>query len=122
MKSSSFEVGSGVCVSGYSDSKAGTVVEVSKSGKMVVVQRDSATLLNGANSGEKDALVFHVGGFSAHCVGSQRYAFKKNEKGSKYVFTLRKNGKWVEKGFSMKAGSGGYSLSEGRYEYYDFNF
>ena len=66
------EVGMGVSLCGWSDVHAYTVVGVSASGKSFEIQRDKATLLNGVNSGEPDALRFQAGGFCGHTSGRQR--------------------------------------------------
>jgi hypothetical protein len=51
---------------------------------------------------------------------SQTYEYTRNENGETIVFTLRKNGRWVKKGQSMRNGT---SLSIGhRSEYYDYSF
>jgi hypothetical protein len=112
-----FEVGDGATVVKYSDRNAGTIVEASA--KKVVWQRDTATLLNGPQSGEDDALVFSPGGFVGHTSGTQRYEYAPDPDGVTRVFTLRKNGRWVQAGEPM---TGGPKLVAGRSEYYDFNF
>lgn len=111
-----FNVGDGATMHLYSDAHAGTIIKAGKSS--VVWQRDKAELLNGAESGEPDALKFHVGGFAAHCEGRQRYAYERNENGETITFSRRKNGRWIRKGATMT----GEDLTEGRYEHYDYNF
>lgn len=110
----------GVRMYGYTDIKSGTVIEVSKSGKVIKVQRDKANLLNGANSGEVDALVMTVGGFSAHTSGVQRWDIQPDKTGSVSTWSLRKSGYWVQKGSPDNRHT--RNLAGGRYEYYDFNF
>lgn len=112
------KVGEGVTMLYFSDRHAGTIIDVSPSGKTVRVQRDTATLLNGPDSGEPDALVFHAGGFCGHMTGVQRYAYAPDPDGAIYTFTLRKNGRYVRKGESV----GGCRLVSGRSESYDYNF
>jgi hypothetical protein len=113
----------------YTDSYACTVVSVSKSGKTAVVQRDKATLLNGANSGEPDALNFSPGGFCAHVSGVQRYSYERDPDGEKFKVSRRAvkvAGKvvgyvWKRCGHGTK--SPGCSVSFGnRSEHYDYNF
>lgn len=119
------KVGDGATVHGYSDSKACTIVAISE--KKITVQYDTAKLLNGAQSGEPDAIKFDVGGFSAHCSGTQRWETTPNPEGGKETFSLRKwkNYKgepvqrWAPVGSKRQDG---YSLSEGRHHHYDFNF
>lgn len=112
-----FEVGDGATACGWSDTKAGTIIEASAT--KVTWQRDKATLLNAANSGADDALTFEAGGFLGHTSGTQRYSYERDTDGATLVFTLRKNGKWVKAGEGMKSGM---KLKAGRSEYYDFNF
>lgn len=82
-------IGEGATQYHYSDNTAHTVVKVSKSGKTVWIQRDKATLLNGANSGADDALVFEPGGFAARVSGVQRYAYEADPDGALTKVTLR---------------------------------
>ena len=118
--SSNPTVGEGATLNYWSDRDAGTVVRVSPSGKTAYVRRDRATLLNGANSGEPDALKMSPGGFCAHVEGVQRYAYEPNPKGRLYKVTLRANGEWRQVG--TKAGERGGTVTFGvRSEVYDYN-
>lgn len=111
--------GMGAYVAGYSDVHSYTIIAVSKNGKAVTAQRDHSKLLNGATSGEPDALQCSVGGFCAHVSGTQRWELTPNPNGTVYVFTLRKNGKFVKRHQSQT----GEKLVPGkRVEHYDFNF
>ena len=113
-------VGMGATVRGYSDAHAATIVYVGKTGALLQVQYDKATLLNGVNSGEPDALKFIPGGFVGHTSGVQRYAFERMPDVARQTFTLRKNGSWVRQGEPMKNGT---RLTVGvRSHHYDFNF
>lgn len=116
-------VGMGATTHGYSDSHAHTIIAVAKSGKRITLQRDRATLLNGGNSGEPDALHFEIGGFCAHVTGKQRYQIEPDPQGTTDDYSLRVyKGKsyWVRVGESAK---GGMRCTIGeRYEHYDFNF
>ena len=109
-----FEVGDGATVHYYSDCKAFTVIEVSKSGKRIKIQNDKATLLNGVNSGEPDALIMTSGGFAGHTSGSQRYKYERDESRGILTASLRKDGNWRVTDHGK--------VSSGRYEFYNFNF
>jgi len=115
-------VGDGATACGYSDNKAATIV--ARTAKTITIQYDKATILNGPNSGEADALVATPGGFCAHVSGTQRWATERDENGSKDVYSLRKTRtgakRWVLKGAG--ANQSGVSLIEGRSHYYDYNF
>lgn len=117
-QATTFEVGDGATFCGWSDRKAGTIIEASA--KKVTWQRDKATLLNGIDSGEEDALQFAAGGFAGHTSGQQRYAYERDTDGITRAFTLRKNGRWIQTGAA--ANSQGFELRAGRSEHYDFNF
>ena len=113
-------VGMGATIRNYSDRQACTIVEVSRSGKRIVVQHDEATLLNGFESGEPDALTFTLGGFCGHVEGVQRYSYAPNPAGSRETFTLRKTGQWIAEGEKAK---GGTQLIVGRRaHHHDYNF
>jgi hypothetical protein len=78
------KVGDGATILCWSDRHAATVIEVTKNGKCVKVQRDKATRTD--NLGMSD---------------SQSYTYAPNPEGSVSVYTLRKNGRWVEAGSGM---------------------
>lgn len=119
-------VGDGATYHLWTDAHAGTVVE--KTDTKLVLRRDKATLLNGPNSGEEDALVVHPGGFAAHVSGKSRYSYEPDPNGVTYTFTRRVktfgNGKtrviWKLKG--SKTTDARNDVSAGRKENYDFNF
>lgn len=111
-----FKIGDGATIIRWTDRNAGTIIAVSK--RRVMVQRDKVTLLNGSGSGEPDALTVQVGGFAAHTEGVQRYNYERDPEAGCYVFTLRKNGRWVMQHEKMN----GTRLELGRHEHYDFNF
>lgn len=112
------EVGMGATVSFYSDRHAGTIVEVSKNGKRIVVQEDKATLVNHFQSGEPDALQFSPGGFFGHTSGQQRYTYEPDPTGKMYVATLRKDHRW-----RVRDADGGMHVHVGRRSHhYDYNF
>ena len=110
-------VGMGATELCYSDSYAYTIVKVSPSGKTIIMQQDTATLLNGFDSGEPDALVMYPGGFTGHVEGQQRYDYARNLQGLRRKATLRKDGKYGMVGSSRSNVRIGI-----RAEHYDYNF
>lgn len=116
-------VGDGANVYGYSDVMAYTVISVSKSGKVAMLQRDKATLLNGHNSGAADKLHFSPGGFCGHTSGSQRYSYARDTGGEILRVTLRTKGKFAGTWRSKGNTTGAMRVRFGeRHEHYDFNF
>ena len=108
-----FEIGDGVTLCGYSDREAYTVISMTP--RTIKVQRDKATLLNGMNSGQPDALQASVGGFCAHVSGEQRYAYESDPTSEDIeVVRLTKKG-WI-------ASRSGRAVIHGRHEKYDYNF
>lgn len=96
-------VGMGATILGYSDRHAATVVSVSKDGKSVDIQRDTATRT------DKNGM--------SEC---QDYEYSPNPDAPIESYTLRKNGTWVREGESMK---GGTKVALGyRDKYYDYSF
>lgn len=114
------KVGDGASLKYWSDSVACTVIAVSNNGRKVTVQEDTATLINGFKSGEKDALQFSPGGFVGHTSGSQRYKFESNPQGAVHKFSLRKDDSWYAVGTAM--GRGTRLSLKGRHHHYDYNF
>ena len=104
----------------YTDADTGWVSKVSPNGKTIEVEFAKQTLLNGANSGEPDALKFSPGGFCGHVHGDQRWKIERAENPSVMKFTLRKNGQWKIAKHPTK--SPGCVLVKGHRPYYDFNF
>lgn len=116
-----FKVGDKATHTLHTDSHAGYIISVSPNGKTVIFGRAEAKLLNGANSGEPDALGFSPGGFVGHTSGTQRWEVASEPMASyRTKFSLRGNGRW------KVAGGGTYSpgdtLSPGHHPHYDFNF
>lgn len=107
------QVGDGVTVHLWSDSRAYTVVR--RTAKRIWLRRDRATLLNGVNSGEPDALQFYPGGFVGHTSGAQRWAYTPDENGETEVASLRSDGKW-------RVANSTRPVTAGRFEHYDYNF
>ena len=129
MENKSPQVGDGATFRLWTDCKACTVVEVRKNGRELVLQRDKATLLNGFNSGEQDALTFTPGGFAGHTSGNQRYSYEPNPNGEIFRVSRRtckdSSGnvffEWVLVGQSTKT-PGGRATIGSRHEHYDYNF
>jgi hypothetical protein len=95
------EVGMGGTILGWTDRRACTITQVSKSGKRVGIVEDIATRID--KNGMSD---------------SQEYSFERGS-GSPTFFTLRKNGAWVRQGESIR----GQRLAIGKRDhYYDFSF
>ena len=106
-----FEVGDGATAIGWSDRYAGTIIEAGPS--RVVWQEDAATLLN------RDELTVTPGGFGAHWEGVQRYGYERDENGRTCVYSLRKNGRWIEKGAPLHSTA---RIVLGRNKHHDYNF
>jgi len=105
------------------DTYPGTIVR--RTATTLTVRECNYKLLNGPESGEKDALRCEPGGFAAHMDGVQRYEITENPDGALRKFTLRKgkNGKpdfWCLVGASPVHGHG--LLREGHRAHYDYNF
>tara|TARA_R100000951_G_scaffold67106_2_gene56647 strand:- start:193 stop:621 length:429 start_codon:yes stop_codon:yes gene_type:complete len=133
----SFSVGDPVHWPAGSDTKAGTVVRLTKT--QVIVRAVPATLLNPVGSDAPDALQFHAGGFVGHTSGQQRYAFGEPE-GSEIVFSRRVYDSHYNnddkrrdepvtvsiaklKGTSMSGSMSSWGrLRHGHAAHYDFNF
>ena len=97
------DIGMGVTKLCYSDRHACTVVKVEKNGKTVVVQQDHAERLDKNGMSE-----------------NQHYRFSPDREGTIWVFTLRKNGIYVEEGSRMNSGNRLFLVC--RNEYHDFSF
>lgn len=115
-------VGDGVSVSTWTDIEAYTIIAKTK--KMMVLQQDKATLLNG-----KD-LSFLPGGFVAHCENQhiQEYAYETDRDGFVIKITLRawadeegnERRQWKRSGVrTFEAGGNAYA---GRRKFHDYNF
>lgn len=95
------EVGMGCTVCAWSDRYACTIIEVSKSGRTIVCQRDKATRTD--NWGMSDC---------------QEYSYERDPNGLTFTMWFNKHGRWVEKGCPD-----GYKCYLGsRDEYYDYSF
>ena len=96
------EIGMGATRLGWSDRNAFTVIDV-LSPKEIRVQRDLAKRID--NNGMSDC---------------QTWEYESNPEGSIYHLTLRKNGRWLQKGCGKKS-SNGWVIGL-REEYFDFSF
>lgn len=108
------EVGMGATIHHYSDKEACTIVRITNAGKTIHVQKDIATI----NPNFKPAI--DAGGFVGHCTNQddQNYTYERNPEASIYVFSLRKNGKYVE----AKSKNGSKLTIGERKEFYDYNY
>jgi hypothetical protein len=95
------EVGMGATELFWSDRHAHTIIKV-HGPKLIEVQRDKATRTDG--NGISDA---------------QSYQYEADPKGAVVMVSLRKNGKWIRVGESMRAPS--FAIGT-RIEFYDFGF
>jgi len=96
------EVGTGATIVYAADSHAATVVAVSDNGKTVTVQRDSVRPTPGA------------------AAYSNLWETKPDPAGAMTTFTLRRNGRYVQQGQSMKHGL--VAMIGTRREYYSYEF
>ena len=113
-----FAEGDQVNISYYTDIAPATVVEVTRRGKCVKVQKDRARL----GEGQKPDIV--PGGFAGHCTNQRDlgYDIERDEDGSFETYTLRKwRGRycWTQKGGSP---DGRQHLGQGWDAFYDYNF
>lgn len=113
-----FSVGDKVHICFHTDVVPGTVTEVKRNGREVIVQRDTYELQKGEQPD------FIPGGFAGHCTNQRelKYSYSRNEKGAIYKFTIRKwRGRYV---WTPKGGSpDGYQrLGLGWAAHYDYNF
>lgn len=97
------EVGMGATLVFWTDRKGATIVEVSASGKRIVVQEDKATRTD--SHGMSDA---------------QSYEHTPDPDAPRTAYTLRKNGRYVREGEPMKGG--GAILIGSRSTYHDYSF
>ncbi|MFA7332452.1 MAG: hypothetical protein WC326_15390 [Candidatus Delongbacteria bacterium] len=113
------QVGDPVTRSGYCDCHAGYVIQINAARTKLAMKDGDARLLNGAGSGEPDALHFSPGGFCGHTSSTQRWEIKPSNLARVTVFTLRKNGRWIETGLAQNQGR---QLCAGHHHHHDFNF
>lgn len=116
-----FKVGDKATHTLHTDRRAGYIVSVSPNGKTVWFAEAQAKLLNGANSGEPDALEFTPGGYVGHTSGTQRWEVAEVPMdGYLGKFTLRSNNRWKVSGGGTY--TPGNTLNAGHSPYYDFNY
>lgn len=92
-------VGMGATIHVGSDSYPATVIQVTRNGKRVVVQEDTATRIDSNGMSE-----------------SQQYTYEPNPQGTIHIATLRKDGRYRETGGKTPISIGS------RRKYYDFSF
>lgn len=116
------KVGDGLTYCIFTDRRAGTVI--ARTEKTITMRCDKATLLNGYESGEPDALMFTKGGFVGHTSGTPRYSYEPDPEGAVHKFSRREfaSGRVVYKLVGHGKKSPGCSAIAGRHEHYDFNF
>lgn len=100
MENNEFRVGDGATMCMWSDRRAGTIIEAR--GRIVVWQEDKATRTD--NNGMSE---------------NQHYEYERDSQGMTRTFTLRKNGRWVQKDQDMRSGT---RLVHGRHQFYDYSF
>lgn len=93
------EVGMGVTIQYGSDSEPATIIQVSQSGKRIVLQKDSYTRTD--NNGMSE---------------SQTYDYQPDPQGTIHIATLRKDGRYrlIRSKVTVSVGN--------RRRYYDFSF
>ena len=109
------QIGDPVHWSGWSDTHTGWIVAMTPT--RITVEQGEGRLLNGANSGEADALQMTPGGFCAHTEGVQRWEISRTPNAPTLTFTRRKDGR-----FRRVGNTSGGLLWHGLEMYYDFNF
>lgn len=119
---SALNVGDGVSVSVWTDVEAYTIIK--KTPKTILLRSDNAVLIN------REELVFHIGGFAAHCENQrdQRYTYEPDPEGIEIKITLRRwtdedgneRRKW-KKANNRTFETGGNAYA-GRRKFHDFNF
>lgn len=93
------KVGRGVTMPSGSDSYPGTIIAVSKSGRKITVQEDTATRLDDRGPYTEN----------------QEYKYEPNLTGPVTEFSLRSNGRWVRVGEPNRHGSSSCWIGHRRY-------
>ena len=88
-----------------SDSHPGTVIEVARGGRRVLVQRDRVR-----------------GGPGHNYYGSQNWVYSRNPHGKILEFSLRKDGSWIQKGVPLKSWGYGRAYFGNRRAYQNPSF
>jgi hypothetical protein len=107
---SEIQVGMGATLLSWTDRHAGTITEVLKEGKYIVVRCDIAKRTDENGMSE-----------------CQKYEYTTNPEGDSYTFTQKKDGRWIHVYLNPSTGrynqSGSYGLRIGAREtYYDYSF
>lgn len=92
-------IGMGVTIQYWSDSYAGTIIQIERGGKKLIIQRDTATLIGGSRVSD-----------------AQVYLYELNTNGEVYFATLRKDGRYrISKSNQLV-------ILNTRHEYFDPHF
>ncbi len=94
------EIGMGASFGAGSDSYPATIVEISKSGKMLWIQQDEVIVTGEWAQGEYEA---------------KTYSTMPNTEAARICYTLRKNGRWIMKGQPITAWYCALSIGQRRY-------
>jgi len=97
------EVGMGVTRLSYTDRSPYTIITVI-SEKEIIIQEDDARRIDQNGMSE-----------------SQQYEFTPNPEGYTLTLTLRRSGRWIEKGCSDTKGATAYLVGQ-RMKYHDYSF
>lgn len=93
-------LGMGATILGWTDRYPATVIAISKSGRVITVQDDIYTRIDSNGMSE-----------------CQDYTYTANPNGCTKTYSLRKNGRWVQKGTKDC-----YLSLGNRRRYYDYSF
>jgi hypothetical protein len=105
----------------HTDRNVYEVVAVEGGGKKLTLRACRMTLLNGADSGEPDALKVFPGGFAAHTTGVQRWSVEPDPDGHEVVVTYRPAvGRWKVLGNPTRGR--GCHFTPGSRPFRDFNY
>jgi len=96
------KVGEGATLCYWTDRYAGTVIAVSKNGRTVAVQQDTAKALH-----------------TMMTDSGQQWEHERDPQEAVTVLTRRKNGRYIAKGATM---NGTPRLMQGRHHYFDYSF
>ena len=83
------KVGDAATITLWSDRHAATITRVNKSGRLIWVQHDKVRRTD--RNGQSE---------------SQSYEYERDPNGRIDIFTLRKNGRWVQRGEGLHNGTG----------------
>jgi len=93
-------IGMGATICGWTDRYPATVIEISKSGRVIVVQEDTSTRIDSNGMSE-----------------CQDYTYAPDANGRTKTYSRRKNGRWIQKGTKDC-----YLSLGNRRKYHDYSF